>query len=67
MAGNKPSDRRIKHERRHDDLGPPAGMDDRRIRPERRHPDVEEVHVDDHIEIHGILAPEDRRSAAAFW
>jgi hypothetical protein len=67
MAGSKPAEKRTRMERRQDDLGPPAGMEERRIRPDRRHPEVEEVHIDDHIEIHGVLAPNEERSAAATW
>lgn len=67
MASKRFPESRSQADRRQDDVGPPVGIEERRIRPDRRHPEVEEVHIDDHIEIHGVLAPHDERSAHAAW
>jgi hypothetical protein len=66
MASTKSSERRERHERRHDDLGPPAGRLERRIRPDRRHPEVEDLHFDDHIEIHDHVVTHDEKAVAYF-
>ena len=51
LLSQPPLNRRVGHDRRIQDLGPPLGQEERRKTPEPRKPEVEHVDFDEHIEI----------------
>lgn len=51
MPKPKIPERRLRHDQREKDIGPPAGILERRVTPERRHPRIEFAEFDEHIEL----------------